>query len=410
MPVRGRIDEAGLRRAWEAVGRRYPVATYRLVRSSITGDPAWRAARVPYADAAVRFERLERAAAGQRAAEWLCRGIDAASEPPVQFTIFQGERDDFLLVRCAHSLMDAGGLLALLGELERFYRQRPELESLGPAGEDPQQAFAELLATLDRTQRWLEPLRVGLRRRRTKPVVRIPFARAGAERADFLVRALSVEQSDVVRARAMRDVGGFSFADYVRGCGLLALHRALGVRAPRGAVYSTRGMLDHRRRNRAGPVFCNLFSTLAYVLPAELMEDRTAVMNQLRRQTRQMIAHGMILRRLAGIELMARLPTGVLAGFFERPLRRDAGQGGLLRSPSLPIGFVPASIGSTSFCGAEIENMYGMRSLLPDTPLAVQVIEFERRLTLCATYWRPGVSREFAERLVDEMERALLGA
>lgn len=419
LELAGRIDVDGLRRAWHTVCRLYPAVAGRLERSPWTGRPRWRLEN-PAADPqrAVRLHRLDSGTQQElqaRTEALLGQRRDPSAATPLRWDVFRGlPEGDVVVMSWPHALMDARGGATVLEEVQRVYERPPAGDELRSAGDELRNDFERLIAEVPA---WRRPL-VALKAWRTalpakgSPVGLAGFAPDGAPgRMRYLVRRLSPDQAAAVRQAALRLCGFARLADYVRVCAIRAVHRVAPRPLPADACYTTLALVDSRVRRRNEPVCRNLFSTLPYCVPAGVADDRVETARRIEAQTRELLEAGAARARLTGLRMLASLPFGLLTALMERGLRGAATPlpVGLGRSPALPLGFMgPLSRPVPAFCGAALTNIYGLRTIVPGTGLALHVNTAQQRMNLCAIYQEPRLSPAAVQRLLEELEAALL--
>jgi len=414
----GRADLDGLRRALACAQRRYPVLAGRLHWPSALGRPHWRLeppreddARVEEVDCAAGDDawhaEIERRLAGR---------VDWTRTPPFQLCVFRGpDRRDRVSVRWPHALMDARGGVQILEDVARFFEDRTQPCDVESAGDELRADFG----TLARAQSWVGRLRLARRgAARTRPAGWTDIrAASGAleagERVAVHVLRLSPEQDRDVRGACMRTCGFGRFADYLRACAIVALDAVLDHPRPEHGGYSTLHLVDNRRRRDPGPVCHNVFSSFPIFVPAEIAGDVRQIADGILAQSRAVVEQDAMTARLAGLELLTAIPTRVLARQMAAAHRtgRTLLPIGLSNAPSLPLGFMgPFSRPLPAFCGAPLENIFGIRPAPPRSGLALNVNRAQERMNITVAYHPPRVSRAWIERLVRCFAKVLTGA
>lgn len=412
----GEVPVGLLRQAVRRLYHRYPMANGRLVRRRGLRGAAWRLdSPAPDMDQVVVLHHLQPAtfAEFERQAELLLHDVmDLESAPPVRIHVLRGLADgDRIILRWPHALMDARGGVLLMEELQTIFERGDEAPppalDLGEFEND----FERLLNHASLLQR----ARLSLRRAAPAARIRGLDRRLCAsdplpgERMRWFVREISVEEFREVRDASMRICGFARFADYLRACGVWALHQAVPPDAP-GDVYSTLHLVDNRRRRQRGPLFHNVFSALPVRIPRELAEDRVLVADEVTRVTAEMVATGELKRRLASLDLLARAPLGVLAGLMRQGLhgKRSPLPLGLSRPPSLPMGFLgPFSRPMPEFCGAPLRNLYGLRPAAPRAGYVFNVNSALDRLNVAGVFFEPRLSKPTVNLFLDRFVAAM---
>ena len=422
--LKGEIDVPGLCRALQALYRLYPATAGRLTRSGCTGRITWRLDGGPIdPQRAVSLRALDPPTDDElhRQIELLLNSrLDPAARPPLQFTIFRGRpAGDFLVLRWPHALMDAHGAATIVATLLRLYEERPDPRTLDSLGDERRTDFGVLGPPLS-LPACLRLLGRGAGSRRTRVEgtgtrrcrrgawrdIRpgAPACGAGAARVRFYVRRLSREQYAQVRATAIQVCGLARTSDFVRACAICALHEVLGAPAAPESGYSTLLLVDNRRRRDPTPVCHNVFSTLPVLVRSTIAADRRRVADLFQDAAAQTLRPGVLERRLAGLTLLARVPTGILARLLAHALR--AGRSplpiGLIHPPSLPLTFMhlfPRPL--KTFCGAELVNLFGARPGIPADRLVVNVSTAQERMNISGIWIEPCVPRRCVEAFLD---------
>jgi hypothetical protein len=419
LELSGNVDLNGLTRAWRALCRLYPAAAGRLELSPWTGRPRWRLESTAVDPrCAVQLHLLDSGTEAElhaRSEELLGERLDPRAGAPVRWDVFRGlPEGDVVVMRWPHALMDARGGATILEEVQRLYGQAPASDELRSAGDELRDDFDRLIAEVPAWRRPLAALEAwrAARRPRGSPV---SLARSVPEgtpaRMRYLVRRLSPDQAAAVRQAALRICGFARLADYVRTCAIRAVHRLAPRPLRPDACYTTLGLVDNRARRQSEPVCRNLFSTLPYCIPAALADDRVETARLIEAQTRELLEAEAALARLVGLTMLSSLPFGLLVMLMERGIRGAATPlpVGLGRAPALPLGFMgPLSRPMPTFCGAALTNVYGLRTIVPRTGLALHVNTAQERMNLCAIYYEPHLSPPIVQRLLEELEAALL--
>jgi hypothetical protein len=423
LEMKGSLDLEGFKRALRGLYRIYPATGGRLERSAVSGQPRWRLDVEPEWRRAVRVERLSPGTPGQlhvQSERLLRSGLDLERGPLLQFHLFRGMGSgDVLAMRWPHALMDARGGMIVLEELQRLYEEKPALESLKSVGDELRDDVGELIAGLSpvkRTRALFEGARGG-----TPPGckdVRLAVGPAvnDARGLHYLLRRLSVEQTQRVQDASLRVCGFARMGDYVRACALRALHRTIARRLPKNAGYSTMQLVDNRKRRQQAPVCRNFFSALPVYVPAAIVDDRRATADVISTSTAQALSAGLVASRYAALERMSRVPVSVLAELMLRAQRADPGSvlaRGLGKAPSLPMGFMGTlSRPLPTFCGAEWVDGYGSGVILPHEGFGLNLAWSNdlKRLNVTATYFEPRVTKQAMSAFLDHFFEALLDA
>jgi len=418
----GPIDVEGLKRTLLAIYRLYPAVGSRLDCHAVTGTPRWRLdSPLPDLDRVVRVHPLN----PPTEEEWIRRGEDLLHEPmdlvtlpPVQFHVFRGLPDgDRVIIRWPHAFMDIRGMILLAEDIDRIYRQKPDLASIQPAGDEDRRDFEGLIAapTLLSQIKLLTQRRGGgrsiLARDRWLPAnhVRRPIGRIR-----HIKRFFSAEQTRQTQEASLRVCGFAQYGDFVRASALRALHRAMPSPPREGDTFSTLNVLDHRKRRQRAPVCHNLFSGLLLRVPANMVEDRKAVADLLRQQTEQIVSGDGIRRHLAMVKLISKLPPALLTEAMYQnmnPERESALPVAFGTPPSLQVGFsadAPSLL--PTFCGANKAYTYGLGIPPPVSGFAIDLNLIHGQLHVTSTFLESRIQVATMQRLMDDFAAALLDA
>jgi len=407
--LRGAVDLDGLRRAVQALCRVYPTLAARRAVNPLTGRPRWRLDHSPAdADRIVQLHRLEPGTTEhvQSAVEALFNRPTETHAPPLRIHVFRGPPEgDLVVLRWPHALMDGRGGFLVVEELARLYESRPDLSALTSCGDERRDDFRRLTAE----RSWSARVRVLWDLLKAPPAQRVLHlaSAVGSERPGRMYvvpRSLSPEQTAQVLANMQRVGGAAPSADYLRACGLHALH---GLRPGPGAistVYTTMALVDNRRHGE--PAVCwNLTTALPIVVPAAAAHDVAAVTRLIRQQ---MVAHlrGRFVQRYWTILALATCaPTAWVAAFLRAQMLspRATRAGSLLtRPPSLRMDFIgPLTRPVSNFCGARLENYYGYATLLPTPGFALHVNLTHERLNVTGVGFEKRVPRAILTSLVE---------
>ncbi|HPD31287.1 MAG TPA: condensation domain-containing protein [Phycisphaerae bacterium] len=420
LELNGRIDVDGLKRAVQALWRVYPATGSRLERSDVTGRPRWRLDSCP-ADASCVIRICELTDASEhdihgRIEALLNEPIDLRGLPPVRFVVLRGLAEgDRLVARWPHALMDGRGGVTLLEELNRLYRESADHRSCASAGDESRRDFADLLREAPLVLKPREVLSSGTSLRpRDWRTVRlsdgIRLDQLGPVR--FMLRRLTAEQAREARAISLRVCGFARFGDFVRACAIRALDRVAPKPLPHNAGYCTLNLIDLRKRRQAAPVCRNLTNALPMYVPARIAQDRRAVADLARDQMAEMLQSRTMLLRLATVHRFTLLPTSLLVNVLHQRLIATGLRGmptGMGNAPSLPLGLIGSfSKGMSTFCGAELTNVYGLRPVPFQTGISVDVNEAQDRLNVAAMYYEPAISTAKMAAFLDDFAASLV--
>lgn len=418
----GPIDVEGLRQTLLAIYRLYPAVGSRLDRHPLHGTPRWRLdAPLPDLDRVVSIHPL----VPPTEEEWTRRGedllhepMDLVSLPPVQFHVFRGlPTGDRVIIRWPHAFMDIRGMILLAEDIDRIYRQKPDLASIRTAGDEQRRDFENLIAAptlLDQ----IKLLAAGrghhhriAARDRWLPIGRV---RRPIGRIRHIKRFFSTEQTRQTQEAALRVCGFAQYGDFVRASALRAMHRVMPSPPRPGDTYSTLNVLDHRRRRQRAPVCHNLFSGLLLRVPAGMVEDRKAVATLLRQQTEQIMAGDGIRRHLAAVKMISRLPVALLTEAMYQnmnPERESALPVAFGTPPSLQVGFsADAPTLLPTFCGATKAYTYGLGIPPPLSGFAIDLNLIHGQLHVTSTFLESRIPPATMCRLIDDFAAALLDA
>jgi hypothetical protein len=418
----GQLDIQRVVEAVRALHTIYPVTAARLEFERFTGRPRWRlGGRASAAEHAVVLDSVDDDGAAARR-KWFealpYRPHDLAAGPPLVWHIRRGPSGrDVCALRYPHALMDARAGLWIHEELDRVYVERPALESLRTAGDETRADFGPLLDGLSAWKRVLVA-REALRRGQALPAEPRRLVQAAMPsdlgRLRGAWRHLTPDETLAVRANADRHCGVGRFADFVRACGLRALHELLPA-APAGATYALLNVFERRNRRQPLRQICNLSTSVPVVVAAEIADDIKRVADAIREQTGERLAAGVAVEHACALWLMTRAPTAWLGGAAARKLRPDEGarrpsrRFGLAPPPSLPLGVIgQTSRPMRSFCGVPVLNYHGFSPPVPDNGFAITVNMTDSRLNLSLVYHEHRVVPELATTLLDRCAALLL--
>jgi hypothetical protein len=303
----------------------------------------------------------------------------------------------------------------VIEELERLYQEKPDLRSLNSAGDELRDDVTRLISGFSALER--ARLVFGQARGDQPPNWRDAQLAQGPVVNDgrglhYTVRCLSPEQTTALRDNALRVCGFARLGDFVRACAIQALDRVVPRPQPRGAGYSTRQLIDARKRRQRAPVCHNFFSALPIYVPAAIASDRRATADVISESTVRMLSAGLVARRFAALQIMSRLPPSALALILARSLTADGRSApgeGLGTSPSLPLGFIGSfTRPMPTFCGAKLLGVYGVGAIWPQEGFALNLNTPNDRLYITGTYFEPRVTADAMNSLLDHFVAALL--
>jgi hypothetical protein len=329
---------------------------------------------------------------------------------------------DVLAMRWPHALMDARGGFTVLEELQRLYEQRVDPESLESTNEELRDDVGELIAKfslLGRTRMLFGGAHGGIPADWEDAHLASGSVVNDGRGLHYMVRYLSAAQVKQIHDASMRVCGSARIGNFVRACGIYALHRTIPQPLPPHAGYSTMQLIDARRRRggrKCVPLCRNFFSALPICIPQDIASDRRATTNLIAAATREMLSQGLVARRFAVLERLSRVPVSVMARIMEASLTADKRSmlgRGLGRAPSLPMGFMGGfSRPLPTFCGAEWLNVHGAGAILPHEGFGLNLIPGNdpQRINIMVTYYEPRVTKELISTFLDRFIESLLDA
>ena len=417
LEFRGRVDVAGIERALRALRRVWPATNARLVRRPFLRRFRWRLDAGESRDAdIVDVQELDgdEAAFERYAEDLLATQLDVRRAAPLRLYVARmRDGNDRMIVRWPHALMDARGGATIVEELARLYDERPTVNALCSAGDELRRDFGTLDGRMSLRERaaavWGA---LGARRRSAaaRELRLCPLVNAEeCGRMRICIRRLDRDDAARVRDAAMQVCGFGRFADFLRAAAIRALAETVASRDPDG-VFSTMHLLDNRRRRDRGPVCHNVFSAFPIHIPAAVATDRAVVADLIRDATVAVLHSGALNRRLAGLRLLARIPSGLLSRSVSRGLRlgRSFLPLGVSNPPSLPMGFMgPLSRAYESMFGATLVNIYGVRPASPPAGFALNVNQAQGRMNIAGIHYESSVPAEIMQALVDRFVTAL---
>lgn len=414
--LRGQLDLALLQRAIAGLHRVYPVLAARCAISPRTGWPRWRLDATPPAPGQVVHVHAVSDNQLHPCIETLLNEpIDFVRRVPLELHIFRGPpAGDMLVMRWTHTLMDGGGGLTILQELDRLYRETPDLSALQTRGDERRDDFRQMLARIPWTRR-INTLLTLLSRRGVGRGAGVQISPARSSQLGthlrYVVRQLTPEKARLVRDNAARVCPTARPSDYVRASALRALHQMMPQPLPRAGRYTLMNYIDNRR-HQPGAVCWNFTTALPIEVPVCLAHDRRRVAESIRAQMEAHRAADTATRDALNLWLITRPPTAYIAAI----IRADFGTHGTpaarigMRMPlSLPLGIMgPFAQPLPTFCGVEVANYYAFRAPVPQPGFAVDVHLTEDRLNVVGTCLESCVPLETLTALVDRFVDALL--
>ncbi len=421
LELRGRVDVEGLRRALLALYRVYPAAGARRELDIRTGRPRWRLdGPPPDMRRVVRLHALTPPTDDQLQHDveaLFAASLDTVRLPPVQFHVFRGlPAGDVVVVRWPHALTDGRGAFLLLEELVRLYDETPDPATLTSAGDERRDDFARMLADypLWRRVRMMLELHHPPQAHRGE-VLHLAQTPAATDPGPmhYLRRHLTPEQTAQVGENMRRIAGASPSGDYLRACGLHALHAVMPKPVPPHALYTAMSLLDNRRRQ--GPAVCwNLTSALPITVPTDAAGDAAELTRLIHRQTIAHVRARTGLRYYAAFSLLMHPPTAYVAAVLRATMlagRRQTSGLMLAGTPSLRLDFIgPFSRPLPRFCGAELHNYYGYSTLLPEPGFALHVNLTHQRLNVSGVCFEARVPARTLAALMDRFIATLLDA
>lgn len=419
LELANRLDIERLRHAVAALWRVYPATAARPELSLRTGRPRWRldgARRDPR-----RIVRLHELAADAQSTlhgaveELFNTGLNLQRRPPVQFHVFRRPRaGDVLIMRCTHALADGRGCLRMLEELDRLWREGPDLSTLRSAGDELRNDLDALIAEVPLRRR-LELLRESMRSATPGRQPGIQLARDRIPRKlgrlYFAIRQLDARDLDTVRRHATQLGEGARLSDYLRASGIAALHAVLPKPVGWPWRYTMMNYIDNRR-HRPGAVCWNFTSALPIAVPAWMAPDRRQVARHMRAQMTAHRTAQTAVRDAVTLRLVTRLPTACFGALIRSGFAigsSPAARMGMRLPLSLPFGIL-GGFGRPmpTFCGATLENGYAYRTVIPQPGYAVDLTLLDDRLNVVGAGLESRVSRATLNALLDRFVQTVL--
>lgn len=417
--LRGRVDVDGLRRAAACVRRLYPVLAGRLDCGGWLRAAGWRigdgGSHTSDGDCVSVRSLPDDSAESLRAARetLLAERFEATNGSPLRLVVLRPPTgSDAVVMRWPHFLMDARGGATILEAIAGFFDDGASPDETRSAGDEGRSCFGALdvrrradgtdaaIASNPAAGRDVVHL---VSERRPRP----------GERLRILVRSLSAEETESVQASALATCGFARLADYLRACGVATLHHELlsNAAACANGVYTTQVLVDNRKRRDPGPVCHNIFSTLPVSVPTRIAGDVAATADAIRDQTAGLLSGGFMSSRLHAIGRLCRVPLPLLSRVLAWSLRSRFSllPTGLTNAPSLPLGFMgPLSREITSFCGAELIGLFGVRPPSVRSGFAINVNMAQGRINAAITGFEPRISVDALRRLLNRYVSLLL--
>lgn len=371
----------------------FPVATARLARRG--KRYGWIAT-----GRRLELERLDAPLGGDR--ETLCRQIaqgilnrpSGPESPPLSLYWVACGHGGMLLLRWLHPLLDARGakiLLDFLGsaEPERF-RESPSL----------------VLQRLSEWSLWKKARFFIKAKRHNARINRLESClptrmEAGAQELRLRVRRYGPEDSERITRLALQYTGLAGRTLYILGCFMRALEQAGPPAAKAG--YCIPYAYNLRRQNAPTPVFGNHVSCLFAQATREQVRDRDGLMAHLLAEYRRTVREELDLAYLPLMWLGQWLAPERYA-----PLLRRQPSGGELSSAWFSdVGEV--RFGDSGFLGAGVTGLYYLTWMTLPPGLALLVGRMNGRFTLCYNALYPAVEEAWLDRVLEIMDRELLG-
>ncbi|MBI5864757.1 MAG: hypothetical protein HZB38_09660 [Planctomycetes bacterium] len=404
----GAIDMKGLSTALRALQRCYPAAAARLHPPGWLGFPRWDFRDDPPAAFHADAGRADSGADFGWLEELLRSRLDWSVHAPFQIYRFTSDTGDRLLFRWPHAFADARGGVTLIEELARLYDEQTPCERATSVEDE----LREDAGNLSRKE-VSAAAPVQAKPRRSIRAVRLVDAAAGKPpaRMGVEIRRLSVAQAAAVREASLRVCGVARFADFIRSSAIRALHELVGQPAGPNLGYSSMHLIDQRRKRDSGPVCHNVFSAVPVWVDAAIAADRRASADAVADALRDSLADGSARRQWRRMGWLSRIPTGLLACAFARSLRSATSflPEGLANAPSVPLGFMgPLARPRTTFCGAKLVNILGLRPASWHAGFAINVNAAQDRMNIAAAFFEPHVPRARISALLDRYVELLL--
>ena len=398
----GRCNATALQSAIERLSRKYPVTTARLDRAQAT-RPVWRLR--PGAVCEFRETTLDGPGDAPllgHAARALATSRPLDEADPMEFELVHlPDGRDVLIVHYSHVLMDSNAIVLMLHELNRLHAC-PETNDGGPVVENDDYR-GQHVARFSLATRWRAMAHTALGRlklmRKTPVMLSNELAPPGSvPPSGLIVHTLDAETTAAIVARVRRVTGfrGISLAL------LVSLFRALRNVAPRpmaaGSVFLASAGMNLRDPGATHPIFRIVSSMLRFGITAAELADRDECLRRLNQTMRRELANN---ADLGLLQLTSLVRYGTASG---RKLTDSLMQ----RQQSFTYGYFGSlTLERPGLCGNPIERMYHVVQTWSPPGLSVVANESYGRLIFSVGYTPATVSKELAERFVDEFVRDL---
>lgn len=396
----GRLDAKRFVEALERLNQRFPVVSGRI-RPRDGGLPAWQFHTFG------RFEFNEHTLKGDELDHVLKWAFDLYAQPldldrstPISFNLLHlPTRDDVLICRFAHPLMDGKSPELLIKELNRLYND-PNSDVTPQEVDDGVSSHLCKYPVAKRSKAAFH----AIRQRIFWPRKSIRLSRSDAPKWVLgpyraIVREMSIEQTTALQAR-VRKLSGFP---NLCAAVLASVFRALVANAPGpikpNDVVQTDVPINVRPPDADQPIFHNCMSFVTIRMRANQLDNRDTAIREITAQMRDQIRKEIDLGTLQLIQVMSRFDS-VFRMFIKM---------GLQHAPfSLAFGFQgQALVGLDTVCALPVSRYYCLIAALHPPGATVQINQFRGKMNIVLTY--PGdaiaddVARRYVECIVDDL-------
>ncbi len=400
--LKGRVDVAKLRGAFEELTRRYPVMTARLKRDD-HGMPYWEGTDEPSVLHEIQV------GSGDNVTDWKVgerlfdKPLDLGRETPISFHLLHGpDGRDTLILRFTHVLMDGKAPEWALQLIDDCFEARAEGPSVAHSGVEGQASDDEMEAHLkrfDRMQRLRSALRV-IGSQIRLPVTSVTMAPPDQKGwlvgpVGLMARTLDEPVAAAVTHRVKRVCGFPNLAPAVLASTFRAISRCTPHRTTGQTWYQTDCPLNLRPPGVREPVFRNFMTFIQLSLRQDELADRDEATRLLSAQMRDQIRRGIDLGNLQMMAVMSRFAPLLRSHLIARMKRQPV---------TLGFGYLgPVAQELSRFCRRDVENVYTFNASLSPPGVTLQANQFAGRINLLLTFITSAVPEALANRLLDEI-------
>lgn len=367
----------------------HPLLHAELGRSWFLGVPFWKTPETLTPDAVPVLEQP----CGTDRDAYCQKLLESRDRPFLEIHILPSGDKTTLVAKWSHLLFDGRGAELALQEIARLARNPSEppapVASWGVPFPPPPGLIARWAATRAFVRRHYEMMKPADFRS-------LGGAHPQSGAAAFRVLRFSLEESTLLRERAMRLTGGIFQMPYFFAAAARAHAAVFEARGERPASFVSPVPVQARKPKAAHPIFQNQVTVLHFKLPALHVGDLEKSTSLIQAQFEYAVRGGLESSVATMLWWMSHIPTGI----YRRFLQHDTGGQIVSFFQSHTGDFLPAV---RDICGASIEDGWHIPSV--SQPPGSGIFFSEREGRLAATLsWRDGV---LGASEVDAMESSL---